>query len=207
MSDNRMRESRMGKRIAAVSLVTGLGAAACAPATIVRDPMSIPAAVMGAAGLGQAGAAAPPAPGMVPLSVLQADFRAKAGSDTIRFGRDEFLLDDAARRTLALQADWLRVNPWVRASIEGHGDVRQTREHALALGERRAAAVHSFLLAQGVPPAQLSVISWGKERPAVDGAHEAAWLQNSRVVVKLESAPSNTPFGAPPLPGLQPATN
>ena len=177
-------EKMVRNTTATALLLVGLGAAACAPATIVRDPMSIPAVVMGAAGLGQAPSAVPPGadPNFVPIAALQADLRAKAGSDTVQFGRDEFLLDEAARRTLAAQADWLRMNPMVRASIEGHADVRQTREHALALGERRAAAVHSFLLAQAVPPAQLSVISWGKERPAVEGAHDATWLQNSRVV-------------------------
>ena len=181
-------------------LFLGIAIAACAPQTIVVDPSDNPAVFGGAA------AAQPlPPPGMPteaplpPLPVLKADFLAKAGSDTVRFGLDAWLLDDSARATLAAQAAWLRLNPMVRANIEGHADGRMTREHALALGERRAAAVHSFLLAQGIPPEQLSVTSWGKERPAVEGAHEATFLQNSRVVTVLVR-PEPAPYMPPPLP-------
>lgn len=189
------------KSIAGALLLLALGASASAQRTIVVDPEDNPRVRQGAAPV------EPIPPGMqaaVPVTVLQADLKAKAGADTIQFGRDEFLLDDAARRTLAAQADWLLMNPMVRASIEGHADVRQTRDHALALGERRAAAVHSFLLTQGVPPAQLTVISWGKERPAVDGAHDATWLQNSRVVTVLVRDPAGVlnPAGQLPSPNL-----
>ena len=172
----------MHKSLAGAMLLFALGNAALAQRTIVVDPENNPAVRRGAA---QAVPLPPGAQAAVSIPALQADLREKAGTDSIQFGRDEFLLDEAARRTLAAQADWLRMNPMVRASIEGHADVRHTRNYALALAERRAAAVHSFLLAQGVSPAQLSVISWGKERPAVEGAHDATWLQNSRVVTLL----------------------
>ena len=191
----------MYKNMAGALLLFALGDAALAQRTIVVDPENNPAVRRGAL------PAQPLPPGMqaaVPIAALQADFRTKAGSDRVQFGRDDFLLDDAARRTLALQADWLRLNPMVRASIEGHADVRQTREHALALGERRAAAVHSFLLAQGVSPAQLTVISWGKERPAVEGAHDATWLQNSRVATVLVREPAAMPAPPGQLPIPQP---
>jgi len=127
----------------------------------------------------------PPAPQLA-LPVLEADFRAKAGSDTVRFERDSYVLGAEARTILTAQANWLRMHPFVRASIEGHGDGRQSRDYALALGERRAAAVRNFLLAQGVPPGQISIVSWGRERPAVEALHDAAWLQNSRVVTVLK---------------------
>lgn len=175
----------MNKWRGASVAVLGLAATACAPPTILRDPSALPAVLIGAAGLGQRGPAPPPQPALVPLPVLQADLRATSGSDTIPFAPDAWQFDDAARRTLSLQADWLRANPMVRANIEGHADGRQTREHAFALAERRAAAVHSFLLAQGVPPAQLTIVSWGKERPATAALHDATWLQNSRVVTVL----------------------
>ena len=80
--------------------------------------------------------------------------------------RPRFLwLTPQAQATLTAQARWLLQHPFVRASIEGHADERQTRDYALALGERRAAAVRNFLIASGVPPQQLPIISWGKERP------------------------------------------
>jgi peptidoglycan-associated lipoprotein len=54
--------------------------------------------------------------------------------------------------------------------IEGHGDASDTRDHALALGARRAEEVRSYLVLLGVPAAQLSVTSWGKERPGAGRA-------------------------------------
>lgn len=105
-----------------------------------------------------------------------------AGSDTILFDFDSYGLDETARTTLGAQAEWLVRNASVRATVEGHTDERGTREYNLALGERRANAVRGFLTAQGVEPGRLSIISYGKERPAVDGADEAAWAKNRRAV-------------------------
>ncbi|HEX6219445.1 MAG TPA: peptidoglycan-associated lipoprotein Pal [Sphingomicrobium sp.] len=118
----------------------------------------------------------------IELPAAQADLVAKAGSDTIYFGTDEHLLDEASRATLAAQARWLLGNPAVRASIEGHADERGTREYNLALGERRANAARDFLVQQGVPAARLMTVSWGKERPVAQGSNEAAWAQNRRAV-------------------------
>ncbi len=125
------------------------------------------------------------APGDVELTELpamQADLVAKAGSDTVYFGTDEYALDVASRATLAAQAKWMLANPNVRASIEGHADERGTREYNMALGERRANAARDFLLSQGVPTARLLVTSWGKERPVATGSDESAWAQNRRAV-------------------------
>ena len=122
---------------------------------------------------------------LVELPAAQADLVAKAGSDTVYFGTDEYALDDASRTTLAAQARWLIANPNVRASIEGHADERGTREYNMALGERRASAARDFLLAQGVPAARLLVTSWGKERPVAPGSNEEAWAQNRRAVTVL----------------------
>ncbi len=128
----------------------------------------------------------PIAPHMMSLPVLEADLRAKAGSNIVQFERDSYVLTPQAQLILDRQAAWLLANPWVRASIEGHADTRQTRDYALALAERRAAAARNFLLARGVPLQQLAIVSWGRERPVVEAAHEATWLQNSRVVTVLK---------------------
>ena len=119
---------------------------------------------------------------LVELPAMQADLIAKAGSDTVYFGTDEYSLDDQSRATLAAQARWMMANQSVRASIEGHADERGTREYNLALGERRANAAKDFLIAQGVPAGRLTTISWGKERPIVMGSNEEAWAQNRRAV-------------------------
>ena len=122
---------------------------------------------------------------VVELPALQADLVAKAGSDTVYFGTDEYSLDQATQATLAAQARWLLANPNVRASIEGHADERGTREYNQALGERRANAARNFLVAQGVPMTRLVVTSWGKERPVATGSNEEAWAQNRRAVTVI----------------------
>ncbi len=133
----------------------------------------------------QAGTATGDDVGLVELPESQADLVAKAGSDSVYFGTDEYALDTAARTTLTAQARWLLANPNVRASIEGHADERGTREYNLALGERRANSARDFLVTQGVPATRLTTISWGKERPAVPGSNETAWAQNRRAVTVI----------------------
>ncbi len=109
------------------------------------------------------------------------DFLVNVG-DRVFFGYDRHDLTAAARATLERQAEWLRRYPNRRLVIEGHADERGTREYNLALGERRAATVRSYLVANGVSPSRLTTISYGKEQPAVLGATEAAWAQNRRGV-------------------------
>lgn len=116
------------------------------------------------------------------LAGSQAALIEAAGSDTILFAFDSYGLDESARQTLGGQAEWLARNPGVRVSIEGHADERGTREYNLALGERRANAAKNFLAAQGVSADRMSIISYGKERPAVDGSNEEAWARNRRAV-------------------------
>ena len=124
---------------------------------------------------------------VVELPAMQADLVAKAGSDVVYFGTDEYSLDAASKATLAAQAKWLITHPTIRGSIEGHADERGTREYNMALGERRANAARDYLVSQGVPSGRLLVTSWGKEKPVATGSDEAAWAQNRRsvtVVVK-----------------------
>ncbi|WP_310476002.1 peptidoglycan-associated lipoprotein Pal [Sandarakinorhabdus sp.] len=115
----------------------------------------------------------------------QDDLRAKAGSDTVLFGYDSYELDGVARATLLRHAEWLRANPQVRVTLEGHCDERGTREYNLALGDRRANSAKNFLAGQGVDVARLTTISYGKEKPAVDGSDEAAHAQNRRAVTMV----------------------
>ena len=70
--------------------------------------------------------------------------------------------------------------------IEGHADERGTPEYNIALGERRAAAVKSYLQANGASGEQLSIISYGKEKPAVLGHNEAAYAKNRRAVITYD---------------------
>ena len=125
----------------------------------------------------------PPPP--MTIEMLQLEFVARTGSDLVYFTGSSHGLDAAAQRTLMAQASWLLTNPAIRARIEGHADERTPRDYALAVGERRATAVRDFLVLQGVPAAQLTIISWGKERPVVAGSSEGALALNRRVKTVL----------------------
>lgn len=107
----------------------------------------------------------------------QQDLAASAG-DRVFFAFDRSDISAESRQILSRQADWLRRYPNVTVTIEGHCDERGTREYNLALGERRAQAVKNVLVAEGIPAARISTISYGKERPIVVGSNEEAWAQN-----------------------------
>src|SRR3546814_1154726 len=86
-------------------------------------------------------------------------------------------------------AAWLKKYPNWKVVIEGHADERGTREYNLALGERRANAVKTYLVNQGIPANRVTTISHGKERPVALGSNEAAWAQNRRAVRSEEHPP------------------
>jgi peptidoglycan-associated lipoprotein len=116
----------------------------------------------------------------------QAQFVARTGSDSVYFGPGSYVLDPQARATLAAQALYFNMNPFVRARIEGHSDERGTRDYSLAIAERRAAVVRNFLVSLGVEPARLTVVAWGKERPASGAIGPATAALNRRVATVIE---------------------
>jgi len=104
--------------------------------------------------------------------------------ETIYFDYDSFTLQPAARQALERNAAWMRTNPTVKVIIEGHCDERGSDEYNLALGERRAMAVKSYLTILGVDGGRVATISYGEERPAVDGHDETTWSKNRRAEFK-----------------------
>lgn len=122
-------------------------------------------------GLGPGQRQAAPAPlAQQPIEVISADFGAQAGGTTIYFVDGSSGLGVQARTILAGQAAWLRRHPEVAVRVEGHGDAGDTRDHALAVGARRAEQARAYLVLLGVPSAQVSAMTWGKERPGAPRA-------------------------------------
>ncbi|HEY8592116.1 MAG TPA: OmpA family protein [Sphingomicrobium sp.] len=113
---------------------------------------------------------AQPAPVQNPIDVLRAEFAAQVGATTVYFGPGVSQLSPQGKSVLAAQALWLRQHSAVPVRIEGYGDTTGTRDHALALGARRANEVRDYLLLMGVPAAQVTAMSWGKERPGAGRA-------------------------------------
>lgn len=92
--------------------------------------------------------------------------------------RPEFL------SVIAAHAKYLSEHPGRGVRLEGHADERGSREYNIGLGERRAQAVRRALMFQGSGNNQLTTISYGEERPAVEGGSEAAWAKNRRVELR-----------------------
>jgi len=104
--------------------------------------------------------------------------------DTIYFEFDQATLSDLAKNTLVRNAEWLRSHPEARIQVEGNADERGTPEYNLALGDRRAVAVKSYLSSLGIDGSRLVTISYGEESPANPGHSEEAWGKNRRVDFK-----------------------
>lgn len=100
--------------------------------------------------------------------------------EPIYFDFDRSELRPEAREILRGKAEVLRSFPEVRVRIEGHADERGTVEYNLALGERRADAARQFLIDLGLDSDRITTVSYGEERPAVEGQNEAAWSRNRR---------------------------
>jgi peptidoglycan-associated lipoprotein len=104
----------------------------------------------------------------------------QAALEKIYFGFDAYTLSDQARATLVKDSELLKKASTAKVRIEGNCDERGSDEYNLALGERRAKAAMEYLVTMGVPANNLSVISYGKEKPADPGHDEAAWSKNRR---------------------------
>ena len=102
---------------------------------------------------------------------------------TVYFDFDRASIKSEFFPVLRKHAEFLVKNSDQSVVIEGHTDSRGTPEYNIALGERRAQAVETFLRNEGVSGSQISVVSYGEEKPAVMGSSEYAFAQNRRAVV------------------------
>jgi len=113
----------------------------------------------------------------------------------VYFDFDSAVIQGAGVDVVAAHAKYLAANPQARVRLEGNTDERGSREYNIGLGDRRAQSVRRALLLQGVTEGQLTIVSYGEERPADPGHDEAAWAKNRRVeIVYL------TPSGQPAVP-------
>lgn len=104
-------------------------------------------------------------------------------NNIIYFNLDKYDIQQQYADVLDKHAIFLRNNPSFKVTIEGHADERGTPEYNISLGERRANAVKMYLQGKGVSEDQMSIVSYGKEKPAVLGHNEAAWSKNRRAVL------------------------
>ena len=102
----------------------------------------------------------------------------------IYFDFDSYVVKDEFRPIVEAHAKLLKANSGAKEVAEGHTDERGGSEYNLALGQKRAEAVVQQMKVLGVGDSQLEAVSYGKERPAVDGHDESAWAKNRRVELR-----------------------
>jgi len=124
--------------------------------------------------------APPPAPVATARPAPPSEFMPNDALKPIHFDFDKSDIRKADAEILTASARWLNDNRGHLVLIEGHCDERGTSEYNLALGERRARAAMNFLVAQGIAPARMAIVSYGEERPLCRDESEACWAQNRR---------------------------
>ncbi|MDP3091442.1 MAG: peptidoglycan-associated lipoprotein Pal [Nitrospira sp.] len=125
----------------------------------------------------------PPAPAAAPTPSPQPaaqPAQAMAALSDVFFDFDRFTVRSDAQPMLEANAGALKLQPDQQIVIEGHCDERGTSAYNLVLGERRAQSVKRYLQVLGVPPSQIRITSYGKERPFCTEHSEACWQSNRR---------------------------
>jgi len=120
---------------------------------------------------------APPPP-PPPPPVREPDFTQEVRD--AYFDYDKADLRPDARTALSTTADFLKKNPSIKVTVEGHCDERGSTEYNLGLGDRRANAVKQYIVSLGIPADRVNVVSFGKEKPFCMESTEACWQQNRR---------------------------
>lgn len=107
--------------------------------------------------------------------------------NTYYFDYDSNSLSEEDTLSVYAHAKKLMTKPRTRIRIEGHTDERGSREYNVALGDRRAKAISDILKLKGVPESRISLVSYGKEKPANKGHEESSWSLNRRGMIVYES--------------------
>ena len=156
--------------------------AGCSSGTKLSDTPVVDGAGAGAGGMGRSGTAS----GVAPVTI-DPNAQNAAGpvgvARIVYFDYDSYTVKPEYQSLIDGHARFLKANPQRRVSIEGHTDDRGGREYNLALGQKRSEAVRRALNLLGVSDSQIEAVSFGKEKPAVQGAGEAAFAQNRRAEV------------------------
>lgn len=114
---------------------------------------------------------------------LRKKFEQLRQQQVIHFDFDRATIQSKYAELLQAHAQFLIQNPSVKVLIEGHADERGTPEYNIALGESRGQSVEKYLLSLGVSANQMSVVSYGEEKPMIKARNEEAFAQNRRAVL------------------------
>jgi peptidoglycan-associated lipoprotein len=121
---------------------------------------------------------------VAPVENANADQRAIANvTRVVYFDYDSSVIKSEFQSVIEAHARFIKADAKRKVAIEGHTDERGGREYNLALGQRRSEAVRSALKVLGVADNQVEAVSFGKEKPAVQGNTEAVWAKNRRAEI------------------------
>jgi len=170
----------MKKNLILIAALSGLALAGCASkgSKTAGDP---PVAVGSDSGISTAGTGGSGFDNGSAIGSGAATAAYSLATKTVYFAYDGTDIDAAGQTVVDNFGKYLTATPSAKLRLEGHADERGSAEYNIALGERRASAVARALKAAGASDAQLSVISYGEERPATEGHDEAAYAKNRRV--------------------------
>jgi len=119
----------------------------------------------------------------VDLSKSAQDGAPQGTARVVYFDYDSFVIKPEFQSLIEANAKYIRADKARKVVIEGHTDERGGREYNLALGQKRSEAVRKALVLAGVADGQLEAVSFGKEKPAVQGSTEAAMEKNRRAEI------------------------
>ena len=166
-----------------VAVLAGCGSSVKLDETPVESRTGTPVGEVGGA---QGGRASQSQVSSVDLSKDQSQNGAASQlARVVYFDFDSYVVKDEYAPTIASYARSLAGNGQRKLTIEGHADERGGREYNLALGQKRAEAVRKSLELLGVKENQMEAVSYGEERPAMQGATEDAWAKNRRAELNL----------------------
>jgi peptidoglycan-associated lipoprotein len=167
-----------------ITLLAAASLAACSSVKLDEAPVETrTGAPVGAGGTGSgaAGGAASSQTRVAPVDVTATNAAANSSVPrVVYFDFDSYIVKDEFRPVIEQNAKILAADRKKQMAVEGHTDERGSSEYNLALGQRRAEAVVKSLTLLGVQNSQLEPVSFGEERPAVQGSDESAWAKNRR---------------------------
>jgi len=167
------------------AIVAALALAGCSSTKLdtdvpVESRNTTPGAGSGAAGSG-ANSGATSQSQVTPIDLTKSTMTATSNLPRIvYFDFDSYVVKDEYRATVEANAKALAADRKRKIAVEGHTDERGGHEYNLALGQKRAEAVAKSMTLMGANDSQIEAVSFGKERPAVQGSDEAAWAKNRR---------------------------
>ena len=113
------------------------------------------------------------------------DWVALEFGDRVLFDYDSAALTPDGLTMIRGWVEGMNLFPDVAVRIEGHCDERGTREYNLALGDKRASTVRDYMIARGMDPERIAVVSYGKEKPFIAGHTDESWRENRRGVLTI----------------------